>query len=332
MIAVSRIPFSVRQVSYAFPVLILIAGVLCPVQTSAHQVDAIQNRLDILNRRDEQTRVLWSTIRKDIHPVLPQDCHEKEQFEGKSRLWVCDETLSGKEIEIENLPWSDAEVIVRIDNGDEQIQVALLSGQNNHLLVKSPDDTSGWQVARTYFLLGVEHILKGFDHLFFVLGLLLIVPGWKRLALAITAFTIAHSITLALSVLGVIRVPVAPVEAVIALSVVFLAVEYARQIHGKAGWTAQKPWLISFSVGLLHGLGFASALREVGIPQEEIPTALVMFNVGVEAGQLLFVAIVLPVILLGALKIQTHRHWPRLATAYIIGGISAYWFIQRAFV
>lgn len=330
MISVSPNPFSVRQVSYTFSLLILVAGILGPTQISAHQVDAIQNRLDVLNRSDGKTTVMWSTIQKNIRPLLPQDCREKEQLEGKPQLWVCDETLSGKEIEIENLPWSDTEVMVRIDNGNERIQVALLSGQNNHLTVEHSGETSEWQMATTYFLLGVEHILKGFDHLFFVLGLLLILSGWKRLTLAITAFTVAHSITLALSVFGVVRVPVAPVEAVIALSVVFLAVEYARQIHGNSGWTEQKPWLISFSVGLLHGLGFASALRETGLPQSEIPTALVMFNIGVETGQLLFVAVVLPVILFGALKIQKQRQWPRFATAYIIGGISAYWFIQRA--
>ncbi|MBN2528206.1 MAG: HupE/UreJ family protein [Deltaproteobacteria bacterium] len=330
MTVISNTPASVRLVVRILLWTIPIIGVIRVTPTGAHQVEAIQNRLDILNRGAGQTTVSWTSSRNDIRPLLPNNCEQEALPEGASRRWQCTLPLSGQEIEIKNLTWSDAEVIVRVDNGDEQIQVALLSGQNNKLTVAHPRDTSGWQVAGTYFALGVEHILKGFDHLFFVLCLLLIVSGGKRLALAITAFTLAHSITLALSVLGVVSVPVAQVEAVIALSVVLLAVEYARQIQGETGWTSQKPWLISFLVGLLHGLGFASALRETGLPQGEIPTALVMFNVGVEAGQLLFVVVVLAIMWFGSLKLRKERHWPRFATAYIIGSISAYWFIQRA--
>jgi hypothetical protein len=126
-----------------------------------------------------------------------------------------------------------------------------------------------------------------------------------------------------------IRVPVAPLEAVIALSIVFLATEYARQLRGFQGWTARNPWLVSFSVGLLHGLGFASALREVGLPEEEIPVALVMFNVGVEAGQLAFVAVALPLMRLASGRLGEKQHWLRLGAAYSMGGVAAFWFIGR---
>ncbi len=149
---------------------------------------------------------------------------------------------------------------------------------------------------RTYFVLGVEHILLGIDHLLFVLGLLLLVGSPKRLIVTVTAFTVAHSITLAAATLGFVHVPQAPVEAVIALSVMFVAAEILRAAQGRASLTARAPWLVAFVFGLLHGLGFAGALREVGLPQTDIPLALLFFNVGVEVGQLAFIAAVVAVL------------------------------------
>ena len=142
-------------------------------------------------------------------------------------------------------------------------------------------------MVRTYFKLGVEHILLGFDHLLFVLALLFLVEGWRRLLGTITAFTVAHSLTLAAATFGWVQVPQAPVEAVIALSIMFVAVEILHRQRGRTGIATRKPWVVAFVFGLLHGLGFAGALREIGLPDDAIPLALAFFNVGVEAGQLL---------------------------------------------
>ena len=146
-----------------------------------------------------------------------------------------------------------------------------------------------WEVARTYLVLGVEHILFGIDHLLFVLALLLVVKGAGRVVATVTAFTIAHSITLAAATLGLVRVPGPPVEAMIALSIVFVATEIVHGARGRPGLTARRPWIVAFTFGLLHGFGFAGALSEVGLPQNAIPLALFFFNVGVELGQLLFI-------------------------------------------
>ena len=139
-------------------------------------------------------------------------------------------------------------------------------------------------------MLGIQHILSGVDHLLFVLGLLFLVGSWRRLVATVTAFTLAHSITLAAATLGLVHVPQTPIEAAIALSVMFVAAEILHQASGRPGLTARAPWVVAFIFGLLHGFGFAGALREVGLPQSDIPVALLFFNVGVEVGQLMFIA------------------------------------------
>ena len=188
---------------------------------------------------------------------------------------------------------------------------------------------SGWQVAWDYTVLGVDHILSGFDHLTFVLALLLIVSGARRLLITVTSFTLAHSITLAAATLGVMWVPGPPVEATIALSILFLASELVKVNRGQTSLTARYPWVVAFTFGLLHGFGFAGALGDVGLPQNEIPLALLMFNVGVELGQLLFIAAVLALL---AVVRKVRTEWPDWAhqlPAYGIGSIAAFWFIER---
>ena len=188
---------------------------------------------------------------------------------------------------------------------------------------------SSWQVAGDYTMLGVDHILSGFDHLTFVLALLLIVSGTKRLLITVTSFTLSHSITLAAATLGVMWVPGPPVEAVIALSILFLASELVKVNRGLPSLTAQYPWIVAFVFGLLHGFGFAGALSDVGLPANEVPLALLMFNVGVELGQLLFIAVVL--LVLAALR-KVRIKWPswtQQLPAYGIGSIAAFWFIER---
>jgi hypothetical protein len=180
-----------------------------------------------------------------------------------------------------------------------------------------------------YLRLGAEHILFGIDHLLFVLGLILLVGDVRLLVKTITAFTLAHSITLALATLGVVRIPQAPVEAVIALSIVFLASELVRQGRGEISRTARQPWLVAFVFGLLHGLGFAGALSEVGLPAGDVPAALLLFNVGVEVGQLAFVAAALALIAAARRLSRPPWRWLDEVPAYAIGSVAAFWLIQR---
>jgi hydrogenase/urease accessory protein HupE len=192
-----------------------------------------------------------------------------------------------------------------------------------------PERAGKLQVAGDYWLMGTIHILEGADHLLFVFALLLIVTGLMSLFKAITAFTVAHSITLGLATLGMIHLPPAPTEAIIALSIVFLAGEIIHKRQGRMGITERWPWVIAFVFGLFHGLGFAGALSEIGLPQHEVPLALLMFNVGVETGQLLFIAVVVSVIaLLKRLPVALPQASWRLVP-YGIGSVAAYWTIDR---
>jgi hypothetical protein len=237
------------------------------------------------------------------------------------------EGLEGRSIAIDGLSGSGTDVLVRVLRSDGTEQVTRLLPSVTSFVIESA--AGGFYVARTYFVLGVHHILAGFDHLLFVLALLLIVRGVRRVIVTITAFTLAHSLTLAAATLGWVQVPSAPVEATIALSIVFVAAEIVHGLQGRAGITARWPWLVAFTFGLLHGFGFAGALHEVGLPEQSIPLALLFFNLGVEAGQLIFVSFV-------ALVVLAHRrlqlHWPRwaeYAPAYAIGTIAMYWVIER---
>jgi hydrogenase/urease accessory protein HupE len=189
--------------------------------------------------------------------------------------------------------------------------------------------TSSGEVAWSYLVLGVEHILGGVDHLLFVLALLLIVRGGRRIVATVTAFTVAHSITLVAATLGWMRVPGPPVEAMIALSIVFVAAEIVRGLGGQPGLTARAPWLVAFSFGLLHGLGFAGALAEVGLPQKAIPIALLTFNVGVEVGQLVFVAGVMVMRRLLARAPAARHAWMPWVVPYAIGALAMFWVIER---
>ena len=192
-----------------------------------------------------------------------------------------------------------------------------------------PPKASKLQVAADYWRMGTIHILEGADHLLFVLALMLIVVGFKALFKAVTAFTVAHSITLALATLGLVHMPAAPTEAIIALSIVFLATEIVHKRNGQVGLTELYPWMIAFAFGLFHGLGFAGALSEIGVPQHEVPLALLMFNVGVETGQLMFVGAVLALIaVLKKLPVTPPESAWRVLP-YSIGGVAAFWTIDR---
>jgi hydrogenase/urease accessory protein HupE len=237
--------------------------------------------------------------------------------------------LNGQTIAFPDQAITRIDILVRVARADGTEQLGrVLPGGGGFAVTASPGK---FEVIRTYTLLGIEHILTGFDHLLFVLALVILVKGTRRLLWTVTAFTIAHSITLALATLGIIHVPGPPVEATIALSIVFVASEIIQAQRGHAGLAAEKPWLVAFSFGLLHGLGFAGALAEVGLPANSIPLALLFFNVGVEIGQLLFIVSVLALARLAqrvaAGRINTAP--ARIFAAYAIGGIASYWVIER---
>jgi hydrogenase/urease accessory protein HupE len=235
--------------------------------------------------------------------------------------------LAGEQIHFPGLDQTLSDVLVRIVLADGGTFTKLVKASRSWVVVEGPRST--WAVAWQYLELGVAHILLGFDHLLFVLALLLIVRGWRRLLATVTAFTVAHSITLAAATLGFVRVPGPPVEATIALSIVFLASELVKINHGQQSLTARAPWLVAFAFGLLHGFGFAGALADVGLPRAEIPLALLTFNVGVELGQIAFVSVALAAVwALGRVR----KDWPSWAAqvpAYGIGTIAAFWLVER---
>lgn len=222
-----------------------------------------------------------------------------------------------------------------LGSGDVLLRVAPLGAgaQSYRLTAAEPAvvlarKPSSGQVWRSYFLLGVEHILTGWDHLLFVIALVLLVRRGWAIATAVTAFTVAHSLTLAGAALGLVGLPGRPVEAVIALSIVFLAVELARGREGES-LTLRYPWVVAFAFGLVHGFGFAGALREIGLPEGEVPAALVSFNLGVEAGQLGVVGAVLGV-LWAIARTERRALAPALRLcAYAIGMTASYWLIDR---
>jgi hydrogenase/urease accessory protein HupE len=240
------------------------------------------------------------------------------------------EPLVGQEIAIDGLDRTLTDVLVRIAFADGRQGTHIINPTNPSWSVPSSEAIA--PAVAEYVKLGVEHIWMGIDHLLFVLGLVLLVKGWRRLLWTVTAFTAAHSITLAASVLDVVHVPQAPVEAVIALSILYLAVELANVRRGGRSFTHEHPWVVALAFGLLHGFGFAGALAEVGLPHDQVPLALLLFNVGIEIGQALFIAVVL--VLLRALALAG----PRIAYAtgaaipHVIGGLAAFWLIERTFV
>jgi hydrogenase/urease accessory protein HupE len=237
--------------------------------------------------------------------------------------------LNGKSITIVGLSEARTDAIVRVERLDGTEQVGrILPGSEAFAVTASP---GAFEVARTYAVIGIEHILLGFDHLLFVLALVLIVKSTRKLLWTITAFTIAHSITLSLATLGVLQVPSPPVEAIIALSIVFVASEIIHQRQGREGLASRKPWVVAFAFGLLHGLGFAGALAEVGLPENAIPLALLFFNVGVEIGQVLFILAVLVLYRLVKKLVAERFDLKRLEPmpVYFIGGIASYWVFER---
>ena len=317
-------------------VLLLTAGL--SGNACAHEVRP--GYLELRQTGPQFWSVLWKVpargeLRLSIRPRFPANCrilaepiilHSPEAHVERTTM-ECAGGLEGRGISIDGLPATMTDVLVRSVRADDSVQVARLTPSAPAFVFEATPGSL--QVARAYTALGVEHILGGIDHLLFVLGLLLLVRGPWLLVKTITAFTVAHSITLAAAALGWIRVQQAPAEAVIALSILFLASELAKQRDGEAGLMQRYPWIVAFTFGLLHGFGFAGALRAIGLPESDVPLALFTFNVGVEIGQLMFVGAVL-FLLAGLRRVKLAvPSWAEAAPAYGIGTIAAFWTVQR---
>jgi len=299
----------------------------------------------------ENYDLLWKVPAKGnrrlgLYVRLPEHCSSSEsvsRFTGDAYIerWqaTCKGGLAGSTIAIDGLSASRTDVLARVEHIEGATQTARLTPSQPEFKVLGTSDPGA--VALTYFKLGVEHILLGFDHLLFVLALMLLVGNWRRLVGTITAFTLAHSLTLAAATLGWVQTPQAPVEAVIALSIMFVAVEILHREQGRTGIAVRKPWVVAFVFGLLHGLGFAGALREVGLPDHAIPLSLAFFNVGVEAGQLLIVVVAFLLFwlikgLIGWRAAAADRaSWLEAVMtrtmSYVIGTLAAFWLIERTY-
>jgi len=325
---------------------LLLSGLCGPAQ--AHEVRP--GYLELRQIDAETWDLVWKVPAKGdrrlaLDVQLPESCRNGKpgtRFVNGAYIerWRarCSGGLTGQRIGITGLPATRTDVLVRVSRNDGTAQTVRLTPSTPAFTVSAAE--SWWQVAATYLALGVEHILLGIDHLLFVLALLFLVGSWPRLIGTVTAFTLAHSLTLAAATLGWIRVPTAPVEAVIALSIVFVATEILHARQGRAGLAARLPWLVAFVFGLLHGLGFASALRDIGLPEHAIPLALAFFNVGVELGQLLFIGTVFGLLWLirrvghsvkgaGSTWQQAERF--SVPAAYLVGSVAMFWVFERTY-
>lgn len=323
--------------------LMAFAAIALALPSSAQADDFRPAYLQITQTGPTTYEIVWKVpalnedavlkVRPRFPPDITSSSGQRHSFaDGISvKRWRIESSsgLEGKEVAFEGLAEARIDVLARLvrTDGSEQIE-RILSVDPRFQIKPNPGPL---EVVQTYMELGIEHILLGFDHLCFVLALMLIVRGTRRLIWTVTAFTIAHSITLALATLDVIHVARPPVEATIALSIIFVANEIIQQRRRREGIASRRPWLVAFAFGLLHGLGFAGALAEVGLPATAIPLALLFFNVGVEIGQLLFIAAVLLAmrLLSKAPERQPQVRYAPVITAYGIGGIASYWLIER---
>jgi hydrogenase/urease accessory protein HupE len=326
----------------------LLILLLAPFTATPAHAHALQpGYLELTPITGDTTRVYWRVPdvqgrAMPISPSLPENCTQDQEVtpvsDGSawSATWAvdCPGGMAGGKISVLGLDRTQTDVLVRYEDLDGAVLTERLTPERTAFVVTA--EITGWAVLASYVPLGVDHILSGIDHLLFVFALLLLIPDARRLIGAITAFTVAHSLTMAAATLGWVSLPPLPVEAVIALSIMFLASELVRRETGSLRLSEAYPWTVSFSFGLLHGFGFAGALKEIGLPQSDVPLALLSFNLGVEIGQLLFVASVL------VIGYILRRIVPRFiasvrrpgsgvaqASAYLIGGVSAAWFVER---
>ncbi|WP_164117572.1 HupE/UreJ family protein [Sphingorhabdus sp. Alg239-R122] len=289
-------------------------------------------------------QVLWkaplnSRIVSAGAPVIPERCRQenepRQEFTAAARLTTytlqCGD-LQGMVLGMAGLDADDANILLRVQPLDGALQTLQLTAAQP--VVTLLEAAHAENVAWTYFVLGMEHILAGFDHLLFVIALALLLHAGRNGALwpiakAVTAFTVAHSLTLAGTTLGFVSLPIWPVEVVIALSIIFLAVEVVKSRNEAPRLSQRLPWIVAFLFGLLHGFGFAGALAEIGLPEGDVPMALLTFNLGVEAGQLLIVAAASALLWLIFRRDKSSYKAIRITAAYAIGITACFWFIER---
>jgi len=323
----------------AFGVLLAVLLLSVPVRADVFRPAYLQ-----LKQRDAETfDVTWKLPALDaqttlkVKPVFPDGTQDVATRSSIYTMGAAVQRwqvripggLEGKPVEFTGLALTGLDVLVRAERADGTEQLGrVLAASPSFTLKASP---GALEVIGTYIVLGIEHILTGADHLLFVLALMIIVRGRRQLLITVTAFTVAHSITLALATLDIVRISGPPVEATIALSIVFVASEITRFRQGRESFAARKPWVIAFAFGLLHGLGFAGALAEIGLPPNAIPLALLFFNVGVEIGQLLFIAAVLALAAMAGQLIRRHAdpRWTVVMPAYLIGSLASFWVFER---
>jgi hydrogenase/urease accessory protein HupE len=269
---------------------------------------------------------------------MPASCTAAAPVAGNKamfqQMFQCDNDLSNAQITVQYPGFNPSvSTLFHFQRLSGETHSAVLSPEQFNWVVPEKEQT--WKVAQEYMALGIKHILEGYDHLLFIVCLILLAGTFKRILITVTGFTIAHSITLALAALGVVKVSVAPVEASIALSIVFVAMELARNKRHTLTW--RYPIAVSSTFGLLHGFGFAAVLTEIGLPQTEIPAALLFFNVGVEVGQIIFVVVAITLFLAGKAVVKTLREKSfsdiliriQRPAGYIVGVLAMFWTIDR---
>ena len=269
---------------------------------------------------------LFPPVDQSLKPIFPPQCS-----------WVppvldCGARGLVGRLSFDGLGSKQSATMIRVIPQQGEVQAYTVSAGHPYVTVATEPGTNiaVWmELADTYVSLGINHILLGIDHLLFVLGLIWLVRGKWMLVRTITSLTVAHSISLAAATFGWVGVPTAPLNAAIALSIVFVGVEIVKLNRGEVGLTARYPWVVAFSFGLLHGLGFATALTTLGIPQSTLPIALLFFNVGVEIGQLAFVFVVLALSWAHRRADATLPRWSASIPAYAIGTIATFWFLSR---
>lgn len=318
--------------------LLILLPFLTGVAARAHELKPAY--LDLREVAPGAFAVLWKVpaigeMRLGLNARLPENCVARTEpvrsIETGAYLerWTadCSGGLKGRAIGIDGLSATLTDVLVHITYADGATEIARLKPDLPSFTVAGQQTTL--DVATTYFVLGVEHILGGFDHLLFVLALMLLIHDLKQLVKTITAFTVAHSITLAGAAFGYLSLPQPPVEATIALSIAFVAREILKTDPKAPRFSVSHAWVVAFAFGLLHGFGFAGALKEIGLPHADVPLALLTFNLGVEAGQLIFVAAVLAVYAAAKAILGAIPRFSRAAAAYAIGITASFWLVSR---
>jgi hydrogenase/urease accessory protein HupE len=318
---------------------LLLAGLSAPPSARAHE--ARPAYLELKETAPGQYSVLWRTpvlsgMRLPVALKIPDDVKSVREPTVQEladslleRRWIDagPAGLAGRRIEFPGLQLTITDVLIRVEMLDGRRWTAIARPSQPWVELAGSQGRLG--VAATYMVQGIRHILFGADHLLFVLGLLLIVKDRWMLLKTVTAFTVAHSITLAVATLGYAEAPVLPLNAAIALSILFLGPEIVRTWRGETSFTIRHPWVVAFAFGLLHGFGFASALTGAGLPRQDLPLALLSFNVGVEVGQIGFIALVLAVERsFRALEIRWPG-WVQALPGYTVGSLGAFWTVQR---